>query len=142
MMIFFWMLLGLVGAISFVALARIHPKLDSPILAIGLIVAAFIYIAFAIGGGASQLWIITEVAGLGIYSLFALLGLRFSNWWLMLGWLAHPLWDIGLHLVNQSAVFAPSWYAIACVSFDLVVAIYILFWKCLLFTKPINTNSE
>jgi hypothetical protein len=142
MIIVFWILLGLVGAISFLALARIRPKPDSQILAIGLVVAAFIYIAFAIGGGASQLWIIIEVAGFGIYSLFALLGLRYSNWWLMLGWMAHPLWDIGLHLVNQGAVFTPGWYAIACVSFDLVVAIYILFWKCLLFTKPINTNSQ
>ncbi|WP_404800445.1 transposase domain-containing protein, partial [Atlanticothrix silvestris] len=52
-------------------------------------------------------WIVIEVAGVGIYGLLALLGLRYSNWWLMLGWMAHPLWDIGLHLVNQGSVFTP-----------------------------------
>nr|WP_318780372.1 DUF6010 family protein [Atlanticothrix silvestris] len=70
-------------------------------------------------------WIVIEVAGVGIYGLLALLGLRYSNWWLMLGWMAHPLWDIGLHLVNQGSVFTPAWYAIACVSFDLLIAMYI-----------------
>ncbi|MBD2569088.1 DUF6010 family protein [Anabaena lutea] len=125
MSIVFWILFGLVGAISFITLTRIQPKKESQILAIGLVVAAIIYIGFAIGGGANQLWIVIEVAGVGVYGLLAVLGLRYSNWWLMLGWMAHPLWDIGLHLVNQGAVFTPAWYPIACISFDLLVASYI-----------------
>lgn len=43
----------------------------------------------------------------------------------MLGWLAHPLWDVGLHLIAQGRDFTPSVYAIACLSFDLLVAAYI-----------------
>ncbi|MBD2693988.1 DUF6010 family protein [Anabaena catenula] len=125
MIILVWILFGLVGAISFITLTRIQPKQESQILAIGLVVAALIYIGFAIGGGANQLWIVIEVAGVGVYGLLAVLGLRYSNWWLMLGWMAHPLWDIGLHLVNQGAVFTPAWYVVVCVSFDLLVASYI-----------------
>ena len=121
----FWILFGLVSAISFIALARIRPSQELLFLTVGLVVAALIYVGFAIGGGQSKLWIAIEVAGVGVYGLLALLGLLYSNWWLMLGWMAHPLWDIGLHILNKGAAFTPVWYAIACVSFDLVVAMYI-----------------
>ncbi|NMG10261.1 DUF6010 family protein [Brasilonema sp. UFV-L1] len=125
MIIVCWILFGLVGAIAFLALAQIQPNQESRTLAVGLVVAALIYIGFAMGGGASQLWIAIEVAGVGVYGLLAVLGLRYSKWWLMLGWMTHPLWDIKLHMANIGATFTPHWYAIACVSFDLLIAAYI-----------------
>lgn len=42
-------------------------------------------------------------------------------------WAAHPLWDVGLHLLGGGRDFAPAWYAIACISFDGVVALYLAF---------------
>ena len=124
MMIVVWILFGLVGAISFLALARIQPNQELPILAVGLVVAALIYTCFAIGGGATKLWIALEAAGVRVYGLLAVLGLRYSNWWLILGWMAHLLWDIGLHIIDRGAAFTPVWYAIACASFDLLIAMY------------------
>lgn len=122
---FFWISLGLVAAILFVALIQIQPEQQSKILAVGLVIAAFIYVAFAMAGGANQSWLFIEIAGVGVYSLLAGLGVRYSDWWLMLGWMAHPIWDIGLHLLNNGAAFTPAWYAIACVSFDILIAVYI-----------------
>jgi len=55
----------------------------------------------------------------------ALLGLRGSPYWLAAGWALHPLWDVGLHYIGPGHSFAPMTYAIACISFDLVVAAYI-----------------
>ena len=43
----------------------------------------------------------------------------------MLGWATHPLWDVGVHLVNRQPNVAPAWYEIACVSFDFIVAAYV-----------------
>ncbi|TKB43139.1 DUF6010 family protein [Thalassotalea mangrovi] len=48
--------------------------------------------------------------------------------WLALGWLLHPVWDIGLHLQGPGWHIVPPWYAVACVSFDILVAIYIV-WR-------------
>ncbi len=120
-----WILLGFIGAIAFLALIRVRPKHESLALAVGLVVAALIYVSFAASGDASQPWIAVEVAGIGIYGGLAALGLRYSNWWLMLGWMVHPLWDIGLHLVGEGAAFTPAWYTTTCASFDLLVAAYI-----------------
>lgn len=75
MMIVVWILFGLVGAISFLALARIQPNQELPILAVGLVVAALIYTCFAIGGGATKLWIALEAAGVRVYGLLAVLGI-------------------------------------------------------------------
>jgi hypothetical protein len=38
----------------------------------------------------------------------------------------HPLWDVVLHYVGPGHSFTPWAYAIACVSFDWLVAIYIV----------------
>ena len=43
----------------------------------------------------------------------------------MSGWMAHPVWDIGLHWFGKGTTFTPTWYAIACASFDWLVAAYI-----------------
>jgi hypothetical protein len=125
MLIVFWILLGLVSAIAFLSLIRLQPERETQSLAIGLVVAAIIYVIFALTGGANGLWLAIEIAGIGIYSVLALLGWRFSILWLMLGWLAHPLWDISLHISDGGAKFTPAWYVIACVSFDLLTASYI-----------------
>jgi hypothetical protein len=56
-------------------------------------------------------------------------GLAQSAWppyWIAAGWAAHPLWDFPLHYLGPGHSFAPESWAIACVSFDLVVAVYIV----------------
>ncbi|MGP1385072.1 MAG: DUF6010 family protein [Thainema sp.] len=120
MMVILALLLGLLGAAIFLIICRVvTPETQTQTLAVGLMVAAFIYIGFAILGQASAAWISVEVAGIAIYGLFAVLGLYSSRWWLMVGWLLHPVWDLGLHFYERSASFAPAWYVLMCLSFDL-----------------------
>lgn len=121
-----FVLLGLLGAIIFLIICRVvTPETQTRTLSVGLIVAAFIYVGFAILGQASAAWIAVEVAGVAIYSLFAVLGWHSSRWWLMVGWLLHPVWDLGLHFYERGASFTPAWYVLMCLSFDLLVAAYI-----------------
>jgi hypothetical protein len=56
------------------------------------------------------------------YGALGLLGLRRSAWWLATGWALHPAWDIALHYSGPGHTFAPGWYAVACVGFDLAAA--------------------
>ena len=37
----------------------------------------------------------------------------------------HAAWDVGLHLLGGGTAFAPTWYPLLCLSFDLLVAGYI-----------------
>lgn len=104
----------------------------------GLVVVALIYVGFASIGNANTSWIATEVAGIGIYGFFAVLGLQYSKWWLILGWIAHPLWDIGLHFTGSGAIFTPTWYSLACVSFDLLVGAYIFYVQ----VRSISLSSD
>lgn len=89
-------------------------------------VAAAIYVVFAAFGGASPGWLLVETMGVAFYSVFAVLGMRRSRLWLAAGWAAHPAWDGGLHMAGHGAAFSPAWYVVACISFDLLVAAYVL----------------
>jgi len=62
----------------------------------------------------------------GIYGTLALRGLRYSPLWLAAGWAFHPLWDVALHYFGPGGSFAPASYTITCVSFDLLVAAYVV----------------
>jgi hypothetical protein len=95
------------------------------LLALGLVVAAFIYVVLALAAGADRRWLALESAGLAVFGALAWLGLRVSPWWLALGWVAHVGWDVGLHL-DRTQAFVTAWYPLLCVGFDLVVAGFLL----------------
>lgn len=120
-----WLLLGLLGAIALIAIALIQPDYEERVLAVGLTAAPLIYVGFALLGEANQSWLIAELIGVGIYGFFAVIGLWFSTWWLVLGWLAHPVWDVGLHFAGAGTAYTPVWYAIICLSLDLSIAAYL-----------------
>jgi outer membrane protein assembly factor BamB len=119
-----WLLLGLILGGAFLAFARAQRGAERRVLALGLLVAAAIYVGFALIG-AGPVWLLVEALGVAAYGVLAWLGLRRSPFWLAVGWALHPAWDVCLHLVGAGAAFAPEWYAIACISFDLLVAAYI-----------------
>ncbi len=100
------------------------------VLAIFLLIAAGAYFGFATVGrdvvGSDQIWILIELAQAIIFGVLALLGLRGSSYWLAAGWVLHPFWDVVLHYVGPGHPFTPWTYAIACVSFDWLVALYIV----------------
>ena len=121
-----WLMIGLVAAALFLFYARRRGTRREPvILALGLLIAALIYVGFAIVWGDAR-WLAIEVGGLLLYSLFVWLALRDNTGWLAVGWVAHPVWDIGLHWLGEGHTVAPEWYVFACLAFDLLVAGYIV----------------
>lgn len=119
-----YVLLGALGAAAFVLAARrLARRRELPIYAAGLVVAALVYVVFAVAGGASAAWLAAEFAGLAAFSLVALPRLRSRTLPLALAWAAHALWDILLH---ADAHFAPDWYRLVCAGFDLALAAYLL----------------
>ena len=91
----------------------------------GLLVAALIYVGFALYGADSS-WLAVELAGCILYGGAIVMALRGSALWLVFGWAAHPIWDVVLHLQGPGNHKVPPWYAIACISFDILIAIYLL----------------
>ena len=100
------------------------------LLVIFLAIAAGAYFGFATTGrelvGTDQIWILVELIQAVVFGAIALLGLRGSPYWIAAGWALHPFWDVVLHYIGPGHSFTPWTYAIACVSFDWLVAIYIV----------------
>ena len=100
------------------------------VLVIFLFIAAGAYFGFATSGrevlGTGQVWMLVELVQVVGFGTLALLSLRGSPYWLAAGWALHPFWDVVLHYVGPGHPFTPWTYAIACVSFDWLVALYIV----------------
>jgi hypothetical protein len=118
------LLLGALACLALIFLARrFGPKRELRLYAVSLIVAALIYVGFT-ARGATFSWLALEVAGLIVFTLLALLGLKMSALILALAWAAHSAWDVVLHKLMPAA-FVPDWYPLTCLSFDLLLAAYI-----------------
>jgi len=129
-MIFGLLIEGAVGGVVSIVIAFLLSRFTRDIigralLVIFLFIAAGAYFGFAIAADAGPIWTLVEVMQAIVFGTMALLGLRGSPWWLVAGWVLHPLWDIGLHYIGPGQSFAPFTYAIACSSYDLVVAAYV-----------------
>jgi len=94
------------------------------LLSLSLLIAALIYVAFALVA-VDLHWLWIELGGVATYGVFVLLARVHSGYWLAVGWLLHPVWDIVLHLVGPGHATLLQAYAIACLSFDVLVAIYV-----------------
>lgn len=109
--------LGLAG------LARAYPpRGERRVYAVGLVIAALLYVFFGVAGGAGARRIALESLGVLLYGAAAWGGLRGRLWLLAAGWAAHVAWDVALHLSGAGADYTPRWYPWLCVSFDLVMA--------------------
>ena len=124
MLIALWLFLGLLLGAGFIAFERAVVTDERLFFAIGLWVVGFIYLGFAaIGDGTT--WPGIEALGIALYGGMGILGMFRSPRWLVVGWAAHPVWDIALHFFGDGSAFTPEAYSISCVSFDLLVAVYI-----------------
>lgn len=92
--------------------------------AVGLAVAAGLYVAFALRAPSAPGWLMVELGGLALFTLVALVALRTAPWLLAVGWMAHIAWDVGLH-GTPAAPHVPAWYPPLCIGFDLMVAVLI-----------------
>lgn len=111
---------GVILAVPFIFLARRHPagKQLRP-YAVGLLVAALIYVAFA-GFRGNPGAIPLESSGVVLFGAAAFLGWRRWPVLLAVGWALHAGWD--LWLPRPDPTYVPEWYPWLCTSFDLVVA--------------------
>jgi hypothetical protein len=116
---------GIVGASVLVLLARRHTR-DREVLAyaIGLGITGIAYLLFGLALGAPRDHLARELVGAVVFGGAAVVGARGRAGLLALGWTAHVLWDLFFHYAGGPD-FAPAWYAMFCVGFDLPVGGYI-----------------
>ncbi|MCG8412901.1 MAG: hypothetical protein MI746_01670 [Pseudomonadales bacterium] len=118
--------LGLIFVAPYLAwVHRLSLRDANKALGFGLFIAAVIYIGFAWFNGNGN-WLVVELIGVAVYGLAVWLALRYSILWLAAGWVFHPVWDVCVHWLGPGTHIVPAWYAIACLSFDLAVAIFIV----------------
>lgn len=104
-------------------LAAKFPRVEEAQWALYLLLAALIYVAFAYR--AETPWPRTEWLGVAGYGALAVAGYFFSSKLLAVGWLLHALWDTVVH--GAHTPFVPEWYRWACLSFDVLAALWIAF---------------
>ncbi|RMF59941.1 MAG: hypothetical protein D6748_05230 [Calditrichaeota bacterium] len=117
---------GVILAIPFIFIIS-RSKKWRPLLALSLVITALIYVIFAVSFRGDEYRVLIEISGVFLYSIFALLGMKYTPLWISLGWATHVFWDIGLHLLGGGVHYAPDWYPPFCLGFDLLIAISILF---------------
>lgn len=122
-MFFAYVVIGAVGGHVLAVVARRSPDRTGQLFAHALVIATFVYVAFAMASMESA-WLVIEIAGLLIFLVFASLGLKRSLSWLWLGWALHMVWDAGIHMLVETA-FVPAWYPALCIGFDAVVAYHV-----------------
>ncbi len=103
------------------ALAARFAQAERASWALYLLLAALIYVGFA--WSAPRAWMHIELGGVVAYGSLAWLGYRYDRRLLALGWLLHAAWDAVVH--SSGTPFVPEWYRWACLSFDLIAALWI-----------------
>ena len=123
----FWLTAGLLAGVWYVWFAaKGHPARERKAYANGLVIAAVIYVVFALVH-LDVAWLSIEILGVFAFGAFVWLGRRFSFYLVAIGWLLHPIWDAGLHWRGKGSLIVPSWYVIACISFDVVLAVVVAY---------------
>jgi len=118
---------GLVLSITAFVLSRfVKDIVGRTLLATVLFAAAGAYFGFAFNEYTSRTWVLIELLQVVAFGALGLYGWRGSPYWLALGYALHPIWDFGVHHLGPGREFAPFTYVISCISFDWVVALYIV----------------
>ena len=126
-----WLIIGAVGGavlslIAFLLSRFVSDVVGRTVLATVLFTAAGAYFGFVVMAAVSPIWWLSELLQCIAFGTLGLFGWRGSAKWLLLGWALHPIWDFVMHYIGPGRGIGPSWYAIACLSFDWAVAAYIL----------------
>lgn len=121
---------ALVAGVIFGGVTLLIPSLLSRDTAFGLLaillgMIASVYLGYALADGRLRAFQV-EYLGIVAFGAVATLALaRHSALLLALGYLGHGLWDL-LHHRRGVEVRMPWWYVPLCLSYDTVVAIYVL----------------
>ncbi len=117
---------GVLSVIAFLLSRFVRDVVGRTLLATVLFAAAGAYFGFAFNDFTARYWVLIELLQVVAFGTLGLYGWRGSPFWLALGYALHPLWDFGVHHLGTGRAFAPLAYVIACISFDWVVALYIV----------------
>jgi hypothetical protein len=123
------LLIGAVLGALLVLAAHSLRRLTRLILYISLLIAQLAYVVFAINAQVGSGWVLVEAAGVLVFGATGWRGLHGSPWWLVAAWALHPVWDLALHMAGGgpgSAIVPLLAYPIPCLSFDWVVAAYLV----------------
>src|SRR5689334_25331498 len=115
-----------VSVIAFVLSRVVKEIVGRTLLATVLFAAAGAYFGFAFNETTPRIWLLIELLQIVAVGLLGLYGWRGSPYWLALGYALHPVWDFGVHHLGPGREFAPVAYVISCISFDWVIALYIV----------------
>ncbi len=92
-----------------------------------LVLMPLVYVArylFAATDGGENYWFWVEVLGTAIFVALAVLGVKRSPWFLVIGMVLHGLaWD-AWHYRNSA--YIPDWYVVACLVVDLSMGAYMV----------------
>ena len=116
------------AGLTILVIQTLPQKIHDKICAVALIVAASIYVGFSLLSQ-NTTWILTETLGVIVFSLISFIGLKFSSWFLAMGWLIHPAWDLLIDNHNLTT-FVPHRYPTVCIGYDIAIASCIA-WKCI-----------
>lgn len=117
---------GVVSLLAFLLSRFVADIAGRTVLATALFAAAGAYFGFAYNPGTPSIWILIELLQVMAFGTLGLYGWRGSPYWLAVAYAIHPVWDFGVHYLGPGRTFAPQTYPILCISFDWVVAAYIV----------------
>jgi hypothetical protein len=116
---------GVFAAVVLVLIAKwLAPHRETIVYGPGLGLTALEYVLFGLLYGAPSNHLTHEIIGAAPFLVLAVLGTWRWPALLALGWIAHAEWDLFFHYASGPQ-FAPVWYAMFCVGFDLVLGGYI-----------------
>jgi hypothetical protein len=117
--------LGVIGAVALVLLTRwLAPRREMLVYSVGLGVTAVAYLLFGLQREAPANHLGLELVGTVLYGTAAVLGAWRWTALLAFGWTTHVVWDLFFHYASGPA-FAPVWWPLFCVGFDVFVGGYI-----------------
>lgn len=119
--------LGLLFAIGLIILSRWSQAKPARLAAYALIAVSFVYVGFAIRSEEPATWIGFEMTGVAVFGTLAGMSIVGSPWFVVIGFLLHPVWALYVHYTGAGSDFAPAPFVIANAAFDVVVALYVAF---------------
>ena len=106
------------------AFRRFGAERERRLFSLALFATQLIYLGFALRSAPQSIGV--ETAALGAYALLSWTGYRGRIRWVAAGFALHALWDV-VHPIH-GPTYVPYGYRIACLSFDPLVAAYLL-WR-------------
>ena len=109
--------------VTAIGLQQMRPQASTGLMAALLVSFAGIYVGAALRTG-NQREVLWELAGAGAMTALAFLGLLASSWWLVVGCLAHGVWDLGHH-PRALTTRIVSWWPPFCAVYDWLLAFWL-----------------